>query len=53
MSLGKNSLGESKLGLSYYPAELLSKIKFNNLYKKKFNSYTCLKKIIKNLELYL
>ena len=40
MSLRKNSLGESKLGLSYYPAELLSKIKFNNLYKKKFNPTT-------------
>ena len=30
MSVRKTSLGQSKKGFSYYPAEFLTKLKFNN-----------------------
>lgn len=40
MNVRKNSLGESKLDLTYYPAEYLSKRKFKNLLKKNFKPNT-------------
>jgi len=42
MNLRKTSLGETNKGLSYYPAEILSKIKFNKLLSKSFSPNTVL-----------
>ena len=42
MSVRKTSLGQSKKGFSYYPAEFLSKLKFNKLLSKSFFPNTAL-----------
>ena len=41
MSVRKTSLGQSK-GFSYYPAEFLTKLKFNKLLSKSFSPNTVL-----------
>ncbi len=42
MSVRKTSLGQSKKGFSYYPAEFLTKLKFNKLLSKSFSPNTVL-----------
>tara|TARA_A100001011_G_C14262137_1_gene822940 strand:- start:248 stop:874 length:627 start_codon:yes stop_codon:yes gene_type:complete len=42
MSIRKTSLGQSKKGFSYYPAEFLNKLKFNKLLSKSFLPNTVL-----------
>lgn len=42
MSIRKTSLGQSKKGFSYYPAEFLTKLKFNKLLSKSFSPNTVL-----------